>query len=406
MTMDNRQLSTTKFLNGLKLLAVLPPVGIGWLIYLSRWQWLKLFKRPKTIAHDMMLAFILLLMVVTGLNLNHHDWKSVLLSMLMLFVLMNLWLLCRQSAHVITLADVRQFIIQFGLYIMVSGNLFHWLNHWLNFPNWLKFLLGDLLWGYAANKNRLFGSAYNPNDACCLMLIALGLLLVQLTTHATTKIATTSMQWTQWGWAALLMLGIYQTKSRTGLAIMVLMILWASYMLNWRHGLVVTSLLGAAGMLLLIYLPRSHSWLASWQGRTEIWKNSWALFKNAPLFGVTYYGFAEQYLKLTGTSVPHAHDIFLMLLASFGILGGVGFLMLIVGGGWSMKQIWQSPQRHPNLRYFAMTLPIILAYGLTDFVLSSMQVLIVILLIIAYWHHEQHAQPQLALARKKEIHHF
>ncbi|WP_318766067.1 hypothetical protein [Lactiplantibacillus carotarum] len=136
-----------------------------------------------------LLAFILLLMGVTGLNLNHHDYRSVWLSLLMLFVLLNLWLLCRQTTQMISLHALRRFIIQFGLYITISGNLFHWLNQWLTLPNWFKFLLGDLLWGYAANQNRLFGSAYNPNDACCLLLIALGLLLAQLTSQSATLIA-------------------------------------------------------------------------------------------------------------------------------------------------------------------------------------------------------------------------
>lgn len=395
MIMHKNSLSAPRLLNGLKLLAILPPLGIAWLIYLSRGQWLQLIKRPKSFGRDPFLAFILLLMGVTGLNLNHHDYRSVWLSLLMLFVLLNLWLLCRQTTQMISLHALRRFIIQFGLYITISGNLFHWLNQWLTLPNWFKFLLGDLLWGYAANQNRLFGSAYNPNDACCLLLIALGLLLAQLTSQSATPIAPR----THLRNAVLvfvLSLGVYQTKSRTGLAILAILLIVTAFQLFRRHRLWLTGLLISGSALGWAFFPRSHSFSASLQTRLTIWHNSFDLFKQAPLLGVTYFGFARRYFRLTGTYVPHAHDILLMLLASFGILGGVGFLALVVNSGWHLTKSWHEHQQ-PNLRYFIMTLPIILAYGLTDFVLSSLQVLIIIFLLVAYWHREQQVSRQLAL---------
>ncbi|RRK11006.1 O-antigen ligase domain-containing protein [Lactiplantibacillus garii] len=394
--MHNRDLSAPRLLSGLKLLAILPPVGIAWLIYLSRWQWLHLIKRPAAAGRDPLLAFILLLMGVTGLNLNHHDYRSVWLSLLMLFVLLNLWLLCRQTTQMISLHALRKFMIQFGLYITISGNLFHWLNQWLTLPTWLKFMLGDLLWGYAANQNRLFGSAYNPNDACCLLLIALGLLLTQLTVHHVQGTPLNQAAALRSGsCVAILCLGIYQTKSRTGLAIMIVILIITAYQLLQRHRIWLSGVLASGLWLTWAFFPRSHSFAASLQTRLTIWHNSFDLFKQAPLLGVTYFGFAKRYLNLTGTYVPHAHDILLMLLASFGILGGIGFLALVVNSGWTLTKYWRI-YRQPNLRYFIMTLPIIFAYGLTDFVLSSLQVLIIILLLIAYWHRERQTSHQLA----------
>ncbi|MFC6181926.1 O-antigen ligase family protein [Lactiplantibacillus daowaiensis] len=395
--LKKHELTADQFLLGLKLLAILPPIGIGWLVYLSRWQWLKLFRHPKSIWHDQVLCFILLLLGITVLNFNRHDYHSDILSCLMLIVLMNLWLLCRRSAHLLTLAQIRQFIIQFGIYITISGNIFHWLNQWVNLPTWLKFLAGDLLWGYAANQDRLFGSAYNPNDACCLLLIALGLFLAQFG-HQTNVIGSSHHQrYLDWLTTSLLMIGIYQTQSRTGLILMLVLVIGTSYHLNWRYGVMTTLSTALMSAIALNLLPRSYSWGTAWSSRLTIWQNSLALFKNAPWFGVTYFGFAKQYLKLTGTYVPHAHDIFIMLLASFGILGGLGFVALIAANGWHLAKRWQQHQPMPNLRYFGMTLPIILAYGLTDFVLSSMQVLIIILLLVAYWRYEQRQRTTLHL---------
>ncbi|QJY43139.1 O-antigen ligase family protein [Lactiplantibacillus plantarum] len=389
--MRKRLLTTSPFLTGLKLLAILPPVGIGWLIYLSRWQWLALLKHPRQFSrHDPLLGFIVLLMGITTLNLNHHDYRSVILSVLMLFVLGNLWLLCRESTQSIAWHELRKFIIQFGLYITISGFAFHWLNQVLTLPTWLKFMLGDLLWGYAANQNRLFGSAYNPNDACCLLLIALGLLLTQLS-HGSVHPFT---RWPLINWflVGLLCVGIYQTKSRTGLMIMIAILIMTTYQLCRHHRILVTTILIAGSLVVWHVFPRSASTITALQSRLTIWHNSFTIFKQAPYLGVTYFGFARHYLQLTGTYVPHAHDILLMLLASFGILGGAGFIYLVLSSGWHLTKYWHQ-YRTPNLRYFMMTLPIILAYGLTDFVLSSMQVLIIILLIIACWHHEQQLRP-------------
>ncbi|WP_237756468.1 O-antigen ligase family protein [Lactiplantibacillus herbarum] len=388
--MKKHTFTTNPFLTGLRLLAVLPPVGIAWLIYLSRWQWLSLLRHPRTFGRrDPLLGFILLLMGVTALNLNHHDYRSVWLSALMLFVLLNLWLLCRQSTQIIAWHELRQFIIQFGLYITISGFGFQWLNQAVTLPNWLKFLLGDLLWGYAANQDRLFGSAYNPNDACCLLLIALGLLLTQLTHH--TEHPVTPLPLINWLLAGLLCLGIYQTQSRTGLILMFTLLIVVAYQCLHRYRWWITGALIGCASFLWLNLPRVTSATSAWQSRLNIWQNSFDLFKQAPLLGVTYFGFAQNYLQLTGASVPHAHNILLMLLASFGILGGAGFIYLVVRSGWHISRNWQQYQQSPNLRYFMMTLPLILAYGITDFVLSSMQVLIIVLMIVAAWRHEQHA---------------
>nr|WP_243677367.1 O-antigen ligase family protein [Lactiplantibacillus plantarum] len=173
---------------------------------------------------------------------------------------------------------------------------------------------------------------------------------------------------------------------------MIAILIMTTYQLCRHHRILVTTILIAGSLVVWHVFPRSASTITALQSRLTIWHNSFTVFKQAPYLGVTYFGFARHYLQLTGTYVPHAHDILLMLLASFGILGGAGFIYLVLSSGWHLTKYWHQ-YRTPNLRYFMMTLPIILAYGLTDFVLSSMQVLIIILLIIACWHHEQQLRP-------------
>ncbi|CAM3056161.1 O-antigen ligase family protein [Lactiplantibacillus plajomi] len=363
---------------GLNLLAVLPPVGIALLIYLSRWQWLELLRHPQRLRHDPVLWFFGGLMVVTGLNLTRHSPQTVLLSLIMLVVVLNLWLLCRFASDSISLNTCRDLIIRFGLYITISGNLFHWIS----MPAWLKFLSGNLLWGYAANQNRLFGSAYNPNDACCLMLIALGLALVRRTITAHAKPTIHELVT-----LTILGIGILQTQSRTGIGLMAILFVTVLFIRYRRHRVLIILIAGACLALTLTLLPRHGTLLATLATRLSIWHNSFAVFTQSPILGVTYYGFSHQYQLLTGTSVPHAHDIFLMLLASFGLVGGGGFTILAIRGGWQLRQIWQR-YRPDNVQYLVVTLPLIFAYGITDFVLSSFQVLVIVLLLFAYWQRE------------------
>lgn len=363
---------------GLNLLAVLPPVGIALLIYLSRWQWLELLRHPRRLRHDPVLWFFGGLMVVTGLNLTRHSPQTVLLSLIMLVVVLNLWLLCRFASDSISLNTCRDLIIRFGLYITISGNLFHWIA----MPTWLKFLSGNLLWGYAANQNRLFGSAYNPNDACCLMLIALGLALVRRTITAHAKPTIHELVT-----LIILGVGILQTQSRTGIGLMVILFVTVLFIRYRRHRILISLIASASLGLTLMLLPRHGTLLATLATRLSIWHNSFAVFTQSPVLGVTYYGFSHQYQLLTGTSVPHAHDIFLMLLASFGLVGGGGFTILTIRGGWQLRQIWQR-YRPDNVQYLVVTLPLIFAYGITDFVLSSFQVLVIVLLLFAYWQRE------------------
>jgi len=381
----SKSLTTRQFSIGLTLLAVLPPIGIGWLIYLSRWQWLILFKQPKTIYHDHILAFILWLLGITSLTLLRSPSQLVGLSGVLLIVLLNLWLLCRQSAQLLSWPQICHYLVYFGSYLTVSGNLFHWLNHWRLLPTWCQFLTGDLLWGYAANANRLFGSADNPNDACCLLLIALAVALAQIDEHV---YATT---WLNWGLVALLILGIYQTQSRTGLILMLLLILGTSFSLNWRRFL---WLIGGAGSFCwfgLAWAPRSYSWATGWTARVAIWQHSLQVFATAPWLGVSYFGFAPRYLSLTGHYLPHAHNLFIMILASFGGLGGLGLASLIIINSWQLIRLTHS--QLPNQHYFALLLPVILAYGSSDFVLLSLQVLIIVLLVMAHWWQAQPAIP-------------
>lgn len=380
-----KSLTSRQFSIGLTLLAVLPPVGIGWFIYLSRWQWLTLFRQPKTIRHDHVLLFILWLIGITSVNLLRSPWRQpAVLSGLLLIVLLNLWLLCRQSAQLLSWPQICHYLVCFGVYLTVSGNIFHWLNRWQLLPVWLKFLTGDLLWGYAANADRLFGSADNPNDACCILLIALAVVLAQISLRI-----GSGNHWRSRGVIALLMLGIYQTQSRTGLLLMLLMVLGTSFYLNWRRSLWLTGLIGSISWFTLTWSPRSYSWATGWTSRLTIWHHSLQVFAKAPWLGVSYFGFAPQYLNLTGHYVPHAHDIFIMVLASFGLLGGLGLISLIIANGWRLTRQWQPTL--PDRRYFLLILAVILAYGVSDFVLSSPQVLMIILLVMAHWWHAQQA---------------
>jgi O-antigen ligase len=100
-------------------------------------------------------------------------------------------------------------------------------------------------------------------------------------------------------------------------------------------------ILAAAGGAVLALHPRAHA-VASDVGRVEIWRIAWDIFKSRPIFGVGPGVFGEAfrahispaYVIVRGSSLAaadHAHNELLQVLATTGIVGAIGYL--VVAGG-------------------------------------------------------------------------
>jgi O-antigen ligase len=81
--------------------------------------------------------------------------------------------------------------------------------------------------------------------------------------------------------------------------------------------------------------------------RPRIWRAAWSMFETAPLLGVGFRQFGWHHFELNGDAPPprvigftdHAHNLFLQLLAEFGIAGLIVFCACI--GLWVMSLLRQ-----------------------------------------------------------------
>lgn len=141
--------------------------------------------------------------------------------------------------------------------------------------------------------------------------------------------------------AALLM-----TNSRTPLA-MTVVILFATYLLNWRRLYAAIFLVSIALLLVVAVLPFGQDFLlksvsrsgdvgevTSMTGRSAIW---YAVLKLAELQPLTGYGYASsvfilpQHVNDIGFPTSHAHNLVLQLLLTTGWIGVALFTLSVIG---------------------------------------------------------------------------
>lgn len=69
-------------------------------------------------------------------------------------------------------------------------------------------------------------------------------------------------------------------------------------------------------------------------GRTELWKSAWDIFKENPIFGIGFGGFAYHisgtFRSIHGQDVMDVHNCTLQLLCENGILGTVIILLPMI----------------------------------------------------------------------------
>jgi O-antigen ligase len=104
-------------------------------------------------------------------------------------------------------------------------------------------------------------------------------------------------------------------------------------------------ILAAAGAAVLVLHPRMAA-VASDVGRVEIWRIAWEVFKSRPIFGVGPGVFGEAFrahvspayvvVRHTGlAAADHAHNQILQVLATTGVVGLLGYLV-VAGGALSL----------------------------------------------------------------------
>ncbi|WP_022851605.1 O-antigen ligase family protein [Limisalsivibrio acetivorans] len=155
--------------------------------------------------------------------------------------------------------------------------------------------------------------------------------------------------------------------------------------LRWK-GLALSIIVLAAGVVAIYFSPSMKQrfiWslsqdlsdgMTSFGNRLELWKASWEMFKDRPLFGVGYKNFSKvvrDYLTQDVYSVAHAHNAYIQHIVLHGI---VGFASLLAFLGLIIKRVFGVVNRSPYHFASLFILAAFLICGLTENTLSDSEV--------------------------------
>ncbi|TGA96593.1 O-antigen ligase domain-containing protein [Sporolactobacillus shoreae] len=371
---------------GFALLFILPPLGMAVLAWYGCMEWVSIVRRRSRISKDpVSILFILIVLASVGATIRNGQ-VSDLLSTAMLIAYYGVYLYLLNNPGRLRLARYLWITILGGAYLYFSDQFFSLVSRFVPIPQSVAFMTGHLLMGFYRH-DRLFGSAYNPNYACYLLILALSLLLVELLRSI--KLRSVQKITAELLLLPILIYAIYETGSRAGFVIMALLLMLFTF--NWNKKLFTAAAILAAACAPFIFnlMPRTDSAGFSMQQRLNIWENSVLILKDHPLFGTTTLGFPDAYYRLTGHMIAHAHNLFLSIFVSSGIVCGLFFIGLLISGSISLIRSLKKKKGYLRTTLFFFSLPTIIAYGLLDFTLSSPQVMLVVIALVSFWVRDQ-----------------
>jgi O-antigen ligase len=390
---------------GVLLLYLLPPVGIVWLIGIGCYHIIGklLRKQPIDMLHPTTFFFCTLFLSSVVACLQYKKGIYTLIPV-MLFGYFGLYLYIKGKNTVRKLKGVSQIIVLGGLYIALVGQF--QLQRGYNYgEDWqIEMLTGIMPLGLE-EPHRLFGSAYNPNFAAPLLLLALACLMVGILRliKAKRKAARSLLLYSTL--LIPLVLALIQTGSRTGVAVMVLLFLLFVWKLQWKAGALLLAALCTSILFtpsLSIMIPRFESTTQSFATRQTIWQYSLRVWYESPIFGITPLGFKEAYAKFDHSGIAHAHNMLLGFFCDYGLVGGVSFLLLVFIGIYKAIRITMAfgPQHTRNTVFF-FSLPVLLLTGVFDYPLSSPQTALLAIILLAGWDH--HTEKMLHFSSASKI---
>jgi O-antigen ligase len=268
-----------------------------------------------------------------------------------------------------------------GVYLVVVGNI---LKQFYVSNMFFGLLTGTIFIGPSEDSGgRLFGSAYNPNFTGLLLLITLTFLLADLLKQIQDK----SQSISKWFFFLLMLIvvGIFQTGSRAGVATMFIMFVIFMLKSAPKVGIATITIILIAKSQILALIPRFQFISEATFVRKEIWENSFRIWKEYPYFGTTSLGFYEAYAHL-GKPVPHAHNIVLAFFSEYGTIGGLAFLLLSATIAFKFCCLcFLNAKKKILLDFFILSMPVILLTGIFDHPLVSPQTALLITILVACW---------------------
>jgi O-antigen ligase len=380
---------------------ILPPVGIA-LLVLSGWHYLHhVWKEGKRINLSPGLFMIGCLFVSSiGAAIAMDEYSYFLVSALLL-AYFGLYLKIKNN-------NVKKTIYAFKWITIYGGVYFYCMYPVQQVLMNLKitsYFTGTALIGHLniQNYERLIGSAYNPNFSVALLLFGLSFLLAEFYKN----IRRTSYRKAALQTAAICMFihAIFLTGSRAGFSVMLIISILIIFRWNKLWGSLLVFLMGMSSKILLNWMPRSEKLVESADIRKEIWKNSFELWQDHSLFGMTALGFYKEYFYDFHEKIPHAHNLVMGIFTEYGALGGIAFVIVVLINVYKVLSLYLLKQQNKeHLDIFLLSLPVMLLTGVFDYVLYSPQVALLAIILMACWDkytERLHLNPQVMFYVKK-----
>jgi O-antigen ligase len=380
---------------------ILPPVGIA-LLVLSGWHYLHhVWKEGKRLNLSPGLFLIGCLFVSSiGAAIAMDEYSYFLVSALLL-AYFGLYLKIKNNSVKKTIYAFKWITIYGGVYFYCMYPVQQVL---MNLKI-TSYFTGTALIGHLniQNYERLIGSAYNPNFSVALLLFGLSFLLAEFYKN----IRRTSYRKAALQTAGIFMFihAIFLTGSRAGFSVMLIIFILIIFRWNKIGAILFVFIMGINIQLLMNWMPRSEKLIESTGIRKEIWRNSFELWQDHSLFGMTALGFYKEYFYDFNEHIPHAHNLVMGIFTEYGALGGIAFVIVVLINVYKVLSLYLLKQQNKeHLDIFLLSLPVMLLTGVFDYVLYSPQVALLAIILMACWDkytERLHLNPQVMFNVKK-----
>ncbi|MBN3554087.1 O-antigen ligase family protein [Fictibacillus nanhaiensis] len=360
----------------------LPPIGLMCLVFIGWYSLHRVWKEARFIHFTPGLFLLGCLFLSTiGSSFYMKDYSYFLVTVLIL-AYMGIYIKMTTDGVQRSFTSFKWLTIGGGFYFYC---LYPFQQILMTHPI-ASLLMGTSLIGYPQIQEyeRLMGAAYNPNFSVALLLFGLSLLLAEILKcirkHQLIFLGMLI------ACVALFLHAILLTGSRGGFCVSIIIVILFVFRWNKLFAVLLINILALHHELIVAFMPRYNELIKSADLRQEIWRNSFNLWQNHSLFGISPIGFYQEYFYHYHEKVPHAHNVIISMFAEYGALGGIAFLIVMFINGY--KVLWLYLSKKTDKKYldvFLLSLPAIFLTGIVDHVLYSPQVAFIAIILLASW---------------------
>lgn len=150
-------------------------------------------------------------------------------------------------------------------------------------------------------------------------------------------------------------------------------------------------------------LPRVDSLAYAFKDRWTLWTGGWGLFTWRPIFGTGAMTYMQYYYLFTDNGNMHSHNLFIDILANFGIVGAALLFIAIMSWLKSYRHLLHVKAVRLEMVFLVTSLLIILFHGLMDVAILWLQTAYVAMMILTLPAKEVMALSQISITDERDF---